>query len=423
MRLEPLILAVILYAYWFPSPQRDAVIGLIAIYLPVLVARYIQHRRLWTNTPFDEWCVAFIALCLINIEIAPYTPRGIVIFRPLLGMALLLSCVEFARARGRLSPLLMAGLAGALLVGFLSVTAVNWQGKATLSPELNQFLPNLQEVPPLWVGGFNPNEIGGVIALLLPFAAGVLLRLPGGDGRGWLRVLAAAAVALLLAGLALGQSLSALAGCAVGLVVVAMPRGGWRWAALAGVIGLLTFQIAIAAAPSRVIDLAKALSPRRDTNSLNHREVIWQSAVAMLRDHPLTGTGISNFRFLQYDYPTPGYEGVLTPHAHNALLQIGADLGWPGVIVYIGWYGVAGYVLLKAWRRGGPVARAAAVALAGGLLSFAIYGLADAIPLWDRFAFVLWWMLGLTAATALMADAEAANQAEAQPPAMADSSR
>jgi len=27
-----------------------------------------------------------------------------------------------------------------------------------------------------------------------------------------------------------------------------------------------------------------------------------------------------------------------------------------------------------------------------------IYGLGDAIPLWDRFAFGLWWMLGMAAA-------------------------
>jgi hypothetical protein len=37
-------------------------------------------------------------------------------------------------------------------------------------------------------------------------------------------------------------------------------------------------------------------------------------------------------------------------------------------------------------------------AIAAGLFAHAIYGLTDAIPLWDRFAFFFWWMLGLSGA-------------------------
>ena len=46
----------------------------------------------------------------------------------------------------------------------------------------------------------------------------------------------------------------------------------------------------------------------------------------------------------------------------------------------------------------GPRDRAVAVAVAAGLLAHMVYGMGDAITLWDRFAFGYWWMIGLAAA-------------------------
>lgn len=422
LRIEPFVLLAILVAYWFPSPQRDQYIWIIAALVPIMLARFALHRRLWTNTLYDELCIIFIALCLINIYTSPFTPRPVVIFRPLLGMALLLYCVEHARTRGDIKRLLGAVVIAAMFTGLISLTAVNWTGKASQANDVTQFFPQLQNFPPFWEGGFNPNELAGVLAYLLPFAGGMALRtLHLRSARGIiLRLLAGLAAIMMLLGLILGQSLSAIVGCAVGLCIVVTPRRLWRYTALGGVLLIVVAQIAIMTHPSGTIALLKTLSPRQGDNSLNHREVIWLSANAMLADYPLTGTGISNFRFLQGTYPTPGYENVLTPHAHNEILQIGADLGWPGIIVFVGWYGVSGYLLLMTWKRGDDTLRAVAVSLAGGLISHAIFGLADAIPLWDRFHFIFWTMLGLTAAAALVARSQSIT---APPPSAEESSQ
>jgi hypothetical protein len=48
---------------------------------------------------------------------------------------------------------------------------------------------------------------------------------------------------------------------------------------------------------------------------------------------------------------------------------------------------------------------AAALAAGGALAAHAFFGIGDAIALWDRFAFLFWWMLGLTAAVYLSAQA------------------
>ena len=57
-----------------------------------------------------------------------------------------------------------------------------------------------------------------------------------------------------------------------------------------------------------------------------------------LQDFVFTGIGIGNFNLVipqLYPYITIP-PGVDIPHAHNLLLQIGLDLGLPGLIAYLG---------------------------------------------------------------------------------------
>ena len=68
------------------------------------------------------------------------------------------------------------------------------------------------------------------------------------------------------------------------------------------------------------------------------------------------------------------------------------------MIVYLGIHLTVGYMLLKIWQAGDQQARAVRVAIAGGMLAHTIFGLADAITLWDRFAFVFWMLPGLAGA-------------------------
>ena len=79
-------------------------------------------------------------------------------------------------------------------------------------------------------------------------------------------------------------------------------------------------------------------------------------------------------------------------------LQAATDLGVPGLIVFVGFQAAAGWMLWRVWRRGSPRDRAVALAVAAGLVAHMIFGLGDAIALWDRFAFGYWWMIGLAAA-------------------------
>ncbi len=367
---------------------------LLALLVPVLAARWLVHGRLVTRTPLDGWFAAFLVLAVVNMAAAPYTRGWIMLSRPLFGLALYYSFVEHARLRRDLSHPIQATTWLALLVGFLSLTATLWNNKSVALYPFLDALPTIQRFPGA-EGGFNANEIAGAAAWLQPLMAGIALyqwRAHQRDAK------ALIAFILLTAGLFLGQSRLALLGVGLAmafLAFAALPAGWWRGLAvalLALAVGL-EFRV-VTYTPATAIE--NGLS-ERDEQSLVGRQDIWQSALAIIQNYPLTGVGMSMFRDgrVRDRYPAPGYPGRILPHAHNEWLQVGADLGLPGLVVYAGWHLTAGYMLFRSWRRGD---RTLAAAMFAGLFAHAVFGLADAITLWDRFSFVYWWLLALVGA-------------------------
>ena len=83
---------------------------------------------------------------------------------------------------------------------------------------------------------------------------------------------------------------------------------------------------------------------------------IWSRGLDYMLDHPILGVGPDNF---------PVAEGTLSPlaerqqygvgvrwsAAHNSFVQVGAELGFPGLLFYLGMI-VTGFRALGLWRRG-----------------------------------------------------------------------
>jgi O-antigen ligase len=133
---------------------------------------------------------------------------------------------------------------------------------------------------------------------------------------------------------------------------------------------------------------------------------IWQAAEAVIRDHPLFGTGYgsfpseSNYRLLN----TPGVDLTyyyLRPtgaEAHNLYLGTWAELGIVGLVLYVGMIVSTALTLLRTARRARRVGADFVARLANGLL----VGLCS----WSITSFFLstetarwfWIMLGLSLA-------------------------
>ena len=83
-------------------------------------------------------------------------------------------------------------------------------------------------------------------------------------------------------------------------------------------------------------------------------------------------------------------------HAHNVFLQVGVDLGLPGLISYVALLVVAAQAGWQKIRRGGW-ARWLALGVLAGLVGFHVYGMADTLALGSKPSFLFWWLLGLLA--------------------------
>lgn len=299
-----------------------------------------------------------------------------------------------------------------LVVGLLFTIAgllgANWLLKeASAVPFLDRLTTSgaLQELPLIGLeAGIHPNQLAGAILLYLPLLAALLLVSIKGSTNNWIRWGLFAATAATALSLLLTQSRSGWLGAAAGLVALLLlwlfSRPGQRrvaWLALTGLglVALTAFFLLDVRQLSQIW-----LEPPQETalgslRTLSYRQAVWPWAVAALGDFPYTGTGLGAFRdVVQRLYPIAIPADVDIAHAHNFLLQVGLDLGLPGLVAYVA-------VILSAaggaWRAaaGSAELRPLALGLLAGLVAFHAYGLADAVALGSKPGLLLWILVGL----------------------------
>lgn len=183
----------------------------------------------------------------------------------------------------------------------------------------------------LYGGSGDPNySAAGFLAGII-LAAGLL----GGTRRPELRLLLAVGMVILAAGLAATQSRGALIGAAAATLAALALYKGRRGRVLA-VVGtaLSVAALIFSASPS---GWERITSVQDD----EPRSELWLVAWRMSRDHPVTGVGLNNFTAEASNYVRePGslrYVDLIAdrPHVvHNSILQILADTGVVGLVLY-----------------------------------------------------------------------------------------
>ncbi len=126
------------------------------------------------------------------------------------------------------------------------------------------------------------------------------------------------------------------------------------------------------------------------------RVSVWQSGLAMLRDHPIFGVGLDNFlyEFPNYINPDAWREPNLS-HPHNILLDFWLRMGALGLAVMI-------FMLVQFYRQGVRALRrngtkAIALGLMAGMTAALAHGMIDAAYFYVDLAFVWMLMLGVIA--------------------------
>ena len=252
------------------------------------------------------------------------------------------------------------------------------------------------------LGGIGPNQIGGLLALVLPLSFALSLDSAGSSRS--VRAVAALALAFALVVLLLTQSRSAYVGALVGLVLVVL----WRVNRSAWLRNRSTSRVVLNAAFGLALVLLVAaiagtwLAPLESTaETLTGRLRIWSASLILIGDYLVSGVGPGQFPLvLKAAFPELAHSvAPHIPHAHNLVLQALLDLGLPGSLALGTLIALAVRGLIATAREfTDPSVQLLCVGLGGSIVALFVFGLTDAIAPGARGGLSFWLVLGLALA-------------------------
>jgi O-antigen ligase len=300
---------------WDLLPQT-----IVHIVILVIVVTHILRYRISWRVSFHGLLALFFLASLASVVQAPDKAIGLndlLILTDGLLLAYLVAYVPVELKRKLLGVPVFVGFWFAVLLIIISIKngGAGLAGAGILPVELS----------------VNASVVAGYLTLCLP------LTFTLDKGRRNERLLLAMA---LLGGIVLTGSRAAIGAGAASFIICSRneSRMRWRWlvVAVAGALSVLAALTWLKAGPGQ-------------GNSLVDRISWYHAAFDMFAAHPLTGAGWGNFgRLLQTFRPAPGLN---TLYAHNILLQIIAETGIAGLVIFI--------LLLAAFFRAAHGANAA----------------------------------------------------------------
>ncbi len=386
-----------LYRFFFPMSELLLLILLPAWLLRMLagwgrlrqtqVSQFRAPALLRRLTALDWGVVAWVALGVVALTWSErrdlaLTELRTLFIEPALFYAVLRGAQLDRKAIVRLvDALLLAGLVVAVVGLFLY-----FRGEAIITAE-----DGARRLASVYG---SPNNVGLFLGRCIPFALAFVL-LPVDRRR---RFAAALALGLMLVTVGLTQSAGALVlGVPVALVAVLMlvlrRRALLPLAGLA-VVGGVGLALALQSARfARLLDMTEG------TNFYRLR--VWQSALNVIRDRPLTGLGLDQFLYAfrgRYIFPDAWQEPDLS-HPHNFLLDVWVRLGIAGPLVFIGlqvafWRTVAPLVHRFSTT---PLLQALVIGAMGSMANLLAHGLVDNSVFVNDLSIVFMLLLGLAA--------------------------
>ena len=218
----------------------------------------------------------------------------------------------------------------------------------------------------------SPNNVGLWLGRCIPFALAFALAPIGRR-----RALGGAALLVMGAALLLSQSAGALfIGVPAAVIGVLLFTYGRR--ALLPIAGLGAAGAALAAVALRFERFARLFDFDEGTTFFRLR--VWESAVQIIRERPITGLGLDQFLYAfqgRYMMPDAWQEPYLS-HPHNIVLDFWTRLGLLGVALLV-WMQTAFWRAALHLYRGArdPLLRAVVIGLLGCMINTLAHGLVD----------------------------------------------
>ena len=389
--LPAVALAVLAGMIWTPVLWAAPLVGLAYALLHMAVEKRLSHP-----TVADLAIFLFCVVLGVNYALAVIPENALnPALRILGGIALFYAVAHWSQHE--LDLRWLGVLTGFVTLGLclFSLIAVNWtSGKLFFIP-----LSVYERFAVFVSDAIHPNVLAGSLIALMP----LLLAMPlfAWKELGWgERILFGVGLIIAMAGLLLTQSRSALLALSAALMIVFILRSSWFWIAPLAVLLVGLGLLVNFGQEEFVLRFTDLIS----IEGLGQRADIWTRAVYMIQDFPLTGVGLGHFsEAFRIFYPMSLDPTSHMPHAHNLFLQVGADLGIPGLVL---WLSILLSSLAAAWavyRRGKKIDRALVRAFGAGLLgcqlAIILHGFFDSV-LWGeiRIAPLVWWIWGMSIA-------------------------
>jgi putative inorganic carbon (HCO3(-)) transporter len=331
-------------------------------------------RPRFTATPLDRPTAWLLVSALLSLLVSEYLRLSLRELRTLVLEPILAYYLLVAWFPGRLA----SWPVGAFLAGAVAIAGAGLAG-ALVGWGLSE-AEGVRRVQALYS---SPNHFGLLLGRALPWllALGWLLpawRPPAMLGAG---VVGAALVGTF--------SIGAWIGSGAAILVLAWMLGGRRL--LVVTAGLLIGTGGVALALLRVDRVWSHLDPEQGTTFFRLR--LWESALAMVRDHPLFGIGLDNFLYLyqqRYIDPSALAEANLS-HPHNLILHFWLQLGLLGLLAAL-WLLARMFSLgLSRLRTSADrIGRALAAGAVASLVDFVVHGLVDNSYFLPDLALIFW---------------------------------
>jgi putative inorganic carbon (HCO3(-)) transporter len=361
----------------------------------LLAARWITRGHLTVRTPLDKPVILLLLMIPVTLwATIDFEITFVCVSRLLIGLAVYYGIVNWVEQDLHIATLVLGMSAFGFLVAVLTPFVVRFPDGALQLPGMpivfSRFLPTLIN------DTVNANMIAGTLVMLLPFPLALFIlfisepefiaevgSLSGGSllKDRWFHVLFHGLTTFL-----------------IGLMLfLTQSRGGWvaasvavflilvrRWTSLLGVLVLPFVAAAWLAWQNHLGAFFDRLMTSQTIPGLDVRLEVWSRALYMIQDFPFTGIGMGNFQRVAnvlYPFFLVGPDAEI-PHAHNLLLQIGVDLGIPGLIAFlaiimlVAWSAIRSFFYYKQHNRLSIIS----VAWAGlvSLIAMMIHGLVDA---------------------------------------------
>ena len=206
----------------------------------------------------------------------------------------------------------------------------------------------------------NRNITAFSIAIKVPFVLYLMLR----SQARWLQLAQGLLVTLSLVCLSIIQSRAAFVASGATLVLFTglcfyfyqtIKNKKWLWAPSFYVLPLLVSLVLnsfyFSDKGADALDRVSTISVSTNDGSVNQRLRYYEDVLTHITAHPFLGTGLGNWKIKSIDYDKNDIRGYVVPyHAHSDFIQLGAELGIIGFLLYIGVFVFALIFVVRVFR-------------------------------------------------------------------------